>query len=168
MYKYVYALIILMTCLVFHCENILSWLEPSPRPNNQVNLYTNKLHYDINDTLIITLENNSASPLFLAGCSPFYMADKCDTGWVVSPFYLCVWEGFAKKIAPGKRYQEEHSLHNYAGIHKIHTTVYWQCKESNPVSQAECKSQDSIFSCEFTVTQNDQTMRGYHDTANIE
>ncbi len=133
------------------CDGILSWLEPTPPPKKEVVLYTNKLYYNATENVVVTLKNNGSTPVFLPGCSPFSIADKNDSGWVAHPLYVCVWEGFAKKIDPGGTYQETFAAAPFVGWHKMFTTVYWECKDGLPISQAECREEKRIASAEFYV-----------------
>ena len=153
MRKYLYLFCLLSMSSVLNCDRLLSWMEPCPHRSDAGELYTNKVRYNQDDVIIITLKNNSTTPLFLPGCSPFYMADKTDRGWIAHPLVVCVWEGYAKKIDPGKIYQEEYPAVLFMGTHRIEATIYWQCQEGRPISEAKCKREERTFSREFIVSQ---------------
>ncbi len=143
--------------LIFICLCFLQcdlWQRISgPEEAAGVSVYTDKLHYSLSDTIKITLKNGSDQPVYLEGCNVFYMNTATDTGWVVSPMVVCVWEGFARKIAPGQRYTESY----YAGLlqtgeHRFTVSVFRSCTDGKPISQAECQSSETLNSAVFTLS----------------
>ncbi len=120
----------------------------------KVSLRTSKTVYSSSDTIRVVLENNSDLPIFIRGCSPLEIGTEEYGVWTYSPMYWCFWEGFAKKVPPRSTYEESYPAGHYAGVHKFTVTVYFDCKEGKPVSDAECKKQTQIFSPEFTVSDN--------------
>lgn len=146
-----FVLIISLISLNRGCEGLFFGVEPNRPSGKDVEFYTDKLIYNSNEDVKVILKNNSTRPLFLAGCSPFLIANKTDSGWVMRPLYICVWEGFAKKVKPGEHYVETFSAASFVGRHKMFTTIYWECKDGLPISQAQCGDEQTISSPEFYI-----------------
>lgn len=136
--------------LFIHCE---LWQRISgPEESVGVFVYTDKLHYSLSDTIKITLKNGSDQPVYLEGCNVFFRNTATDAGWVVSPMVVCVWEGFARKIEPEQRYTESY----YTGLmqkgeFRFTVTVFRSCQDGKPISQAECKSSETLGTEVFTI-----------------
>lgn len=120
-----------------------------------LDLTVDKTVYALEDTIQVTLHNNSDQPVYLEGCSQLYLATETDTGWVEGPLVVCVWEGYAVRIDPDSVFTEKHPAKHFLGVHKFVAPVYYGCGEGKPISQAECMSQAKIYSPEFTVAGDD-------------
>lgn len=110
-----------------------------------------KSRYASGDTIRVTLRNDSAEPVYLDGCSQFYLASKADSIWQLQPFVVCVWEGFAVEVAPNSRLQQSFPARDHRGVFRIAAPVYTICQPGKPISQAECNDREVLFSSEFMI-----------------
>lgn len=141
---------------VIGCERIYPALEPltEKTPDNhsgQVYLTVDKTIYSVDDTIRVTLHNQTDEPVFLEGCSALYIATEADTGWAMAPTVVCVWEGFALRIGSSSTYQEKYAAKYFPGVHRFSAPVYFECLDGEPISRAKCGRHDVIHSQEFTV-----------------
>lgn len=141
------VLLALFALLVFGCKYILAPEEKS----SDLTLTVDKENYSANDTILVSLRNNSDEPVFLGGCSPIFIASQTDTGWSAAPLVVCVWEGFAQKVEVGKSFQQRIPARYFPGVHKFEASVYVGCADNEPVSNARCRWLGAVSSKEFHV-----------------
>jgi hypothetical protein len=129
----------------------LSCTNPVLEFNSPIYLTVDKLVYAPEDTIRVTLHNNSDEPVFLEGCNHLYLATKTDTGWI-APGVRCVWEGFAVKILPRGSFNEKHPPRYFRGLHKFFARVYFGCLDGKPISEAKCADRTILYSPQFAVS----------------
>ncbi|MBN1998086.1 hypothetical protein JW935_11070 [candidate division KSB1 bacterium] len=129
-------------------------IDPPPVTPVQVRIILEKLVFSPNEKINIKIENRDIEPVFLEGCSVFYISAKNDTGWnPPSPFLVCVWEGIARQLDPGDIYKEKQQISN-PGVYKIAAPVYFGCESDKPISQAGCGRSELIWSLPLTIVEN--------------
>lgn len=134
------------------CDQLRDILDPGTGCPCKITLTVDKTEYSPQETVVVTLYNDSKVAVFLEGCNPIYLATQADSGWTEATMRVCVWEGFARKINPNEVYQENYEARIFSSVHKFVAPVYWGCLEGKPISQAQCKKSDKIFSETFSVT----------------
>ncbi|MGH7449811.1 MAG: hypothetical protein ACRENG_00545 [bacterium] len=126
--------------------------EPPQENLGPVYLSVDKSTYSPEDTVLVTLHNDSEEPVFLDGCSVLILATKTDTGWVKQLTKICVWEGIIKKVGPNSIYQEKYEAKYFRGAHKFGAGVGLGCQEGMPSGLAKCTRWCTIYSPIFSVT----------------
>jgi len=148
------------SALVFSLLLIVACTEypPIPDPGDdcpscKVLLTVNNLVYAAGDTVVVTLRNNGNAPVYLEGCNPLHYAVLADTGWQVMLPRMCLWEGYGIKVDAGTTFTEEYDLNQWkwSGIYKFLATVYFECEDNQPISQAGCSGHELIESLQFAV-----------------
>ncbi len=135
--------------------------EPPQENLGAVYLTVDQSTYSPEDTVHVTLHNDSNEPVFLEGCNQLFLATKTDTGWVEGAMWDCVWEGFAVKINPGGIFQGKHVAKYFSGVHKFVAPIYFACLDDKPISEGKCIRREKISSPEFNVIDNRFLARGY-------
>ncbi len=125
--------------------------EPPQENLGPVYLAVDKTIYSPEDTVLVTLHNDSEEPVFVGGCSALFLATKTDTGWSEQPTKICVWEGIIQKVGPHSIYQEKYEAKYFRGTHKFVAPIGLGCQEGLPTGQAKCTRQDKIYSPVFSV-----------------
>ncbi|MCI0696172.1 hypothetical protein L0337_29740 [candidate division KSB1 bacterium] len=126
--------------------------EPPQENLGPVYLTVDKSIYSPEDTVLVTLRNDSEESVFLGGCSALFLATKTDTGWNEQPTKICVWEGIIQKISPNSIYQEKYEAKYFRAAHKFVAPVGLGCQEGMPTGQAKCTRWEKIYSQVFSVS----------------
>jgi hypothetical protein len=124
---------------------------PVSEPSSSIYLTVDKAVYAPEDTIRVTLHNQSNAPVFLQGCSQLYLATNTGVEWMEKPMYYCFWEGLAVKINPGRIFPKNFMAKKFDSVHKFVALVYFDCLDKKPISSAECSRLDKIYSPEFVV-----------------
>ncbi len=116
-----------------------------------IELNVGKPIYAPEDTVSVRLNNYTYSPIFLDGCSQFWLATKTDAGWVETPLTICEREGILVKIRSGGTFGQKYPAGYWVGRHKFVAQISTGCLEGKPSSEAQCRSAHRIESSEFMV-----------------
>jgi hypothetical protein len=116
-----------------------------------IELNVGKLFYAPEDTVSVRLNNYTYSPIFLDGCSQFWLATKTDTGWVETPLTICESEEMLMKIRSGGTFGQKYPAEHWVGRHRIVAQIATGCLEGKPRREAQCRSTYRIESNEFMV-----------------
>ncbi len=117
-----------------------------------VHLTVDKATYSAADTIRVRLQNHGEEPVFLEGCSQLFLEARVETGWTEAPLWVCVWEGFAMKIAADSSYKLAWpAAYLRAGTYRFVAPLSFGCRDGQPISAAQCTSRDTIYSQEFVV-----------------
>jgi len=113
---------------------------------------TDRERYAVGDDGTATFRNGGRVEVFLEGCSSF-VHEQLDQGtWVPRwPEVVCVWEGFARPVAPGASLVEPFSLRGDAGTWRLSYRVGLACNPDRPLSEADCDSILEVTTQPFTV-----------------
>ena len=115
-------------------------------------VFTDKTEYKQGEKITLSVTNNLKEPIFLPGCNHYIIEKKDKGGWKESSPYIkrCAWEGFAFKIDVSKT--EVFNLFALEpGFYRAKLSYSIGCKERKPLSEARCKSSNTVYSNEFTI-----------------
>lgn len=99
----------------------------------------------------VEFRNLTRASLYLAGCSHFDYEKQIGDKWVSQgPSVVCVWEGFAQKVASGASVMEPIEARE-PGRWRLRYPVGVGCSSTAPLSEAHCRAVGSITSNEFEV-----------------
>jgi len=143
--------LLLFSLFLLSC-NLWHWITEPEEPAG-IRVSMDKSRYTAKDSIRVTLHNGTDKPVYLEGCNVFYLNTAVDTGWVVKAMRICVWEGYAQKVEPGKRFSETFPPGGYMtkGVHRFTVPTYYDCVDGKPISQAECGSKSIIIGPTFAV-----------------
>jgi hypothetical protein len=144
----IFGTIAILVMLFSGCDIVVN---PWNMMENRVLLVVNKTQYTQNDTIYVVLFNFTNEPVWLEGCSQFYVATKEQRTWQEGPTHVCVWEGIAMKIEAGKSFEGRYPAKYYLGTHKFAAPIYFGCQDGKPISQSGYTKKDKIYSDEFVV-----------------
>jgi hypothetical protein len=97
------------------------------------------------------IKNLSSETIFIPGCSVFSWERKENGYWVYKgPDVNCIWEGKAQEIPPQGEYHDTLSQ-SESGIWRLVSTYGAECARNTPLSQANCKTNFTIYSPTFYV-----------------
>ncbi len=145
--------LLFMVLLAIACEEVLPIFDPGNLLPPAIVVTTDKLVYLPQDTVRVTVHNNSDSTIFLEGCNPIYVSTSTDTGWATAVMRVCVWEGFAITVLPHATYEEQHEASIFNELNRFMVPVYHGCLPDKPVSQAQCASMEKIVSPPFVIAE---------------
>ena len=139
--------------LLFACQRVSLDTDNSSilGVDTKVYLSVDKTRYQNSDLIQISLRNEEGEPVFLEGCSQFYLESKADSGWAAQPLIVCVWEGYAVKVAPAEQFQRSVSAQNLHGTYRVSAPAHFGCQLDKPISEADCGRRTVVFSQEFVV-----------------
>jgi hypothetical protein len=141
--------------LVFLCGAIL-FLFVLAGCKNSVTVTLDKESYTAGDSGTATLSNKSPVTAYLPGCSQFNYEKLVDGKWTdQGPAVVCVWEGNVVPVAAGSSHESAFTAKD-AGTWRLRYLVAFGCTEGKPLSQADCKTQITIYSPQFQVTVGSQ------------
>mgnify|MGYP000981612212 FL=1 len=126
-----------------------------PEETASVEVVMDRTRFAATDSVRVTVLNRSNQPIYLEGCSPFYLNTVVDGRWVAHAMRMCYWEGIAVKVEPGRRYSETFrpGVYFVPGAYRFSATVYTDCVDEQPISQAECRARETVLGPVFTVAQ---------------
>lgn len=126
-----------------------------PEEQARVVVSMGKTQYGLTDSIRVTLSNRSDQPIYLEGCSPFYLNTVVQGRWVAHAMRMCYWEGIAIKVEPGQRYSEvfRPGVYFVQGAFRFSVPVYTDCVDGQPISQAGCRARETVLGPVFTVAQ---------------
>jgi len=136
---------IVAAVMMFGCSNAII------ETYEVVSLEVDKTVYSPNDSILVTLRNETYQSIFLDGCSQFLLATPVDTGWQEQPIEICVWEGIMGKLKPGGVLRQKFPARPFIGQNKFVVRYATGCLEGKPRSEAQCGSSGRIESRAFTV-----------------
>jgi hypothetical protein len=120
--------------------------------NNRFTVTLDKDSYTDGDNGIATLGNKGPATAYLPGCSQFSYEKLVDGQWTdQGPGVVCVWEGYVIPVAPADSYVSAFTAKD-AGFWRLRYLVAFGCIEGKPMSEADCKTQITIYSPQFQVT----------------
>ncbi len=112
--------------------------------------------YTAGDSGTATLANKSPVTAYLPGCSQFNYEKLVDGQWTdQGPAVVCVWEGDAVPVSVGGTL-ESAFIAKDTGSWRLRYLVAFGCTEGKPLSQADCKTQVTIYSPQFQVAGGSQ------------
>ena len=112
---------------------------------------TDKKSYTAGQAVVVSLKNVTQKSVFLGGCSVFGWEKQEKGAWQsAGPDHICVWEGLAGELKPGKTHTETLASKG-AGTWRISAGYGVGCLTGKALSQAQCASSDVTFSAPFTV-----------------
>ena len=98
-----------------------------------------------------TLVNTKVEKVFLPGCEEFRVERMEKAGWKeLGPNKVCIWEGLVRPIA-GKQSRTDEFAIGQAGMYRIKYLVGIGCEEGVPMSQADCRDLDEVYTKAFRV-----------------
>jgi hypothetical protein len=129
---------VIILCAVIGCKN-----------NFTVTL--DKDSYTAGDSGTATLANKGPVTAYLPGCSQFNYEKLVDGAWAdQGPAVVCVWEGNVVPVTAGSNYDSAFTAKD-AGTWRLRYLTAFGCTEGKPLSQADCKTQITIYSPVFQV-----------------
>ena len=126
-----------------------------PEEAASVVMVMDRTRFTATDSVRVTIINRSNQPIYLEGCSPFYLNTVVEGRWVAQAMRMCYWEGIAVKVEPGRRYSESFrpGVYFVQGAYRFSAAVYTDCVDGQPISQAECSARETVLGPVFTVVQ---------------
>jgi hypothetical protein len=121
---------------------------------------TDRARYATGEAGTSTFTNQLAIPLYLGGCGHFEYEKRVGDAWVSQgPDVVCVWQGFAQRVAPSIAVTDGFVARE-PGIWRLRYEVGAGCSESAPLDAQHCARVDTIVSNEFQVIVNDCVVTG--------
>lgn len=113
---------------------------------------TDRERYSVGDEGLATFRNDGRAEAFVEGCSTFAFEQLVAGTWTFRfPAVVCVWEGFARQLAPGERLVEPLHVPTEPGVWRLRYRVGLACDADQPLSQANCRSILDVRSPPFSV-----------------
>ena len=119
---------------------------------------TDSAEYASNETIKITVKNNSGEAIFFGGCNDFSLERFDDPyvariqQWNFVNLNECVWEGIPTKLEGGSSVERTLEIER-EGIYRLRLDYAMGCDQNKPMSEADCKQFGADYSGEFTVLQ---------------
>jgi hypothetical protein len=118
---------------------------------NSFTVTLDKDSYTAGDKGTATLDNKGPVTAYLPGCSQFSYEKQVAGQWTdQGPAVVCVWEGNVVPVAAGSSHESAFTAKE-AGIWRLRYLVAFGCTEGKPMSEADCKTQITIYSPQFLV-----------------
>jgi hypothetical protein len=112
--------------------------------------------YTAGDSGSATLANKGPVTAYLPGCNQFSYEKLVNGQWTdKGPSVVCVWEGNVVPVAAGSAHESAFTAKD-DGTWRLRYLVAFGCTEGKPMSQANCKTQITIYSPEFQVNGGSQ------------
>jgi hypothetical protein len=112
---------------------------------------TDKDRYFEEEEGVGTFHNGGDRSTFLAGCSAFTFQQMVAGRWQeVGPAVVCFWEGIAREVLPGGELATSFAAPE-PGTWRLRYGVSFGCQPGQPLSRADCTSQEEVYSPAFTV-----------------
>jgi hypothetical protein len=113
---------------------------------------TDRDRYAIGDEGRAIFRNEGPVEVFLEGCSTFVFEQLVEGEWTLrGPAVICVWEGFARPVAPGDKLVEAFFVGEEPGIWRLGYRVGFACDPDQPLSDASCRSIRHVRTPPFVV-----------------
>jgi hypothetical protein len=91
--------------------------------------------------------------LWLDGCGAFALQRLEDGRWQAPvPAHVCVWEGFAQRVAPGSERDEEFVAPEEPGTWRLLYAVGVGCRADRPLASEHCRQLGEAATDPFEVT----------------
>lgn len=121
---------------------------------------TDRESYPLGQPGQVEFRNLFRATLYLGGCSHFDYEKRVGDEWrSEGPSVACVWEGFARPVAPGAVVTEPIEARE-PGIWRLRYQVGIGCSSTAPLSESDCRSLATITSNEFEVVDSDCVVSG--------
>jgi hypothetical protein len=114
---------------------------------------TDRDRYAAGETGTTSFHNPSpAASLWLDGCSTFGLQRLEDGRWGPAvPAHVCVWAGFAQRVAPGAERAETFVAPEEPGTWRLLYAVGAGCREDRPLAPAHCRQIGEVATDPFEV-----------------
>lgn len=130
----------------------LGCADPVSEREGEIYLAIDKTVYAPEDTIQVSLHNDSNGLVFLEGCVQFYSARKTGAEWVEGVLPICDGVFDAVKINPHSILRKkELAKHYVSGRRKFVAPIYFGCLDDEPIDNAKCNRESKIYSGEFAV-----------------
>ena len=133
----------------------LGWKEAGGNSGGIVAISTDKSQYAGNETIKVTIINNSNEVIFFGGCNDFSIQEFDPPyvariqQWNDRTLSVCVWEGIPTKLEAGSSVERTLNLES-DGTYRLVLDYGVGCTEGKPMSQADCSETTIVYSEEFT------------------
>ena len=113
---------------------------------------TDRERYATGDDGTATFRNDGRFEVFLEGCSAFVFEQLVAGTWTLrGPAVVCVWEGFARPVAPGESVVDPFFVPGEPGVWRLSYRVGLGCDPDRPMSEADCRSFRRVRTAPFVV-----------------
>jgi hypothetical protein len=114
---------------------------------------THRDQYPVGQPGQVAFRNETGMPLYLAGCSRFDYEEQVAGEWVTrDPENVCVWEGFAEPVTPGRFVTDALDTQRTPGTWRVRYQVGVACREDEPLAEAHCAELLTVASNAFEVS----------------